>query len=126
MTDIRHFRTAADAVEFLKGLQANFTDLPAAKWQKDLKPGDCFVQLSALRPNLPCDIYGEVVESEYEEDRRMFRSRPDLRLCKCYSPLCPEGEYGTLAIIDIDGTMPREQFDDIRQKGWPAWQIPNP
>lgn len=83
--------------------------------------GDYFVQLVGDKLDIPCDIYGEVIESEYAEDRAMLSQRPELRLCRCYSPLCVEGEIGTIFIATMSVKLSREQFDKAKTAGWPPW-----
>jgi len=87
-----------------------------------MSPGDHFVQLVGDKMNIPCDIYGEVIESEYEEDRLMLATRPELRLCKCYSPLCVEGEYGNIYVATMTKQLTCFQFETARARGWPPWE----
>lgn len=100
-------------------LNADAAEMPVEQWQKDLKAGDCFLRVYYIGEGHPLNIYGEVIEVTDPEDQELMESRPDLRMCKCYSQLCPEGELGTVFIVSMTEPLTREQFNAARLSRWP-------
>lgn len=76
-------------------------------WQRELKPGDCFI-----RSACGVVIYSEVIESEYAEDAEMYADG-DYRFCRAYSRHCPHGEYGDVHISTAVKVITREEFDGV-------------
>jgi len=77
-------------------------DSRVQEWQKAIKKGDCFWQETEYGFN----IYGEVLEDEYEGDLQHYR------FCKCFSEACPEGELGDTHVSIVSGIISREEFTE--------------
>lgn len=89
-------------------------------WQAEIKPGDFF-----LEQHGEITIYGEVIESPYEEDREMYR-KPHMkhfRLTRCFSVACPEGEMGDKHVSAIMMLLSKDQFEQARKMGWPDARV---
>jgi len=101
--------------DFLKYVSDNNQKALAAMddWHRRLKCGDCYIRIWD-----DLIIFGEIIESEYREDRELLRHRPELRLTRNYSIACPEGELGTIYVVDIYGTISKASFEIARSKGW--------
>jgi hypothetical protein len=69
----------------------------------------------------PLVIYGIAQTSPYPEDheyeRQVWREHQGF-MAWCFSPLCPEGEPGTVALADVVA-IPAEEFTGARDAGWP-------
>lgn len=113
------FNSVEEMFEAVAQLNEDAAAMPVEQWQKDLKPGDCFLRVYYVGEGHPLNIYGEVIDSQYEEDRELMASRPDLRLCRCFSKMCPEGELGSVFICSMTTPLTRAEFDAARLKGWP-------
>lgn len=113
------FDTVEEMFEAVAQLNAEAAEMPVEQWQKDLKPGDCFLRVYNIGEPVPLNIYGEVIDVTDPEDAELMESRPDLRMCKCYSQLCPEGELGTVFIVAMTQPLTREQFEAARLSRWP-------
>jgi len=74
-------------------------------WQKQLKPGDCFVSPTPYGFN----IYGVVLQSYKQEHLQNYR------LCNCYSVACPNGERGDTHVSTIAALISRETFETIKK-----------
>ena len=107
---IRSFDSAEEMFEHIER-QNDFAKENTEKWQYDLKPGDCFVYY-----HRDIKIYGEVIESVYTEDRELMKSRPELKLTRCFSVLCPEGEIGTIYACSVAETITREELNKAREQ----------
>lgn len=119
MTNIREFDTIEEMLEYLE--EARKQGLENAKKRhlkvSDLKHGDHFVRLheSGIL------IFGEVLEhTDFPEDAESIMSS---RLNgyvygRCYSILCPEGEFGTTHITMIQSKIPKDLFDLAQANGW--------
>ena len=116
---VKSFDNMEEAIAYIERTRESFDNLPIKDWQREMKPGDCFVQFVGDKVAIPCDIYGEVVDSEYEEDRALMEANPHLRLCKCYSEMCIEGEYGNIYIATMSVKIRREHFERARTLNWP-------
>ena len=75
-------------------------------WQKQLKPGDCFVKPTEYGFN----VYG-VVLREYKEDYLQ-----NYRYCNCYSIACPDGERGDVHLSTVGAVLSREEFEEVKLK----------
>jgi hypothetical protein len=90
-----------------------------AEWQKKITTGDFFVRVVSYGPT-PLAIFGEIIESEYEEDRDAYK-QPHLvnhRLAKCYSVACNEGEVGDVHVVSIMSKITKKQFEQARDAEW--------
>jgi len=117
---VRFFETPEQMWESIQRSNAQMQEIPTTDWQEEMKEGDCFVRLMEVSGE-PFDIYGEVIPIKYEEDRELMRMRPDLRMCRCFSQLCPEGELGTVFIVTMSHKITRELFESAREQGWPLF-----
>lgn len=115
---VRFYDTAEQMFEAERKAQERLAEIQPTDWQEEMKPGDCFVRLMDMG-GVPLDVYGEVIDIKDEEDAALMRSRPDLRTCRCFSKLCPEGELGTVFIISMSHKIPREMFESAKSRGWP-------
>ncbi|NIT79609.1 MAG: hypothetical protein GWN58_33165 [Anaerolineae bacterium] len=113
------FDTVEEMFEAVAQLNEQAAEMKVEQWQKDLKPGDCFLRVYYLGEGHPLNIYGEVIDVEDPEDQALMRSRPDLRMCRCYSQLCPEGELGSVFICAMTAPLTRAEFDAARLGRWP-------
>lgn len=119
-------------VVYFNSLEEYDTALKAAKkklddrvedWQRCTKPGDCHYQVH----DGDFVIYGEIPQptpltaEEDEQDRKYYESREgrNKRLMRCYSVLCPEGEFGLVHVSHISGILTREEFELARRLNWP-------
>lgn len=71
-------------------------------------------------PELP--IWGEVIESNYPEDREQCR-RTHTVIHRGYSDACIEGELGMMPEVESEEFLlpvGRELFDIAREAGWPS------
>ena len=86
-------------------------------FQKEIKPGNFFA-----RNYEGIVIYGEVVESPYEEDQELYKQPHMLnyRLTNCFSVLCPEGELGDTHVSEMHMVLTKEQFEQARKDNWPS------
>lgn len=87
-------------------------------WQAAIKPGDYFVR---YLPEEDLVIWGEVVEPD-PEDASLFRQphMKNVRLTRCYSMVCPDGEYGNTHVATMTSGIGRTQFERARERGWPS------
>lgn len=111
-----------ELIEHIRDVREALDSIPVQSWQNAMTYGDCFVQLVGGELDIPCDIYGEIIKSEYEEDIAALAKTPKIRLCKCYSVLCPEGEYGNIHIGTMTLKLSRETFNTAKELGWPAME----
>ena len=59
-------------------------------------------------------IFGEIIESEYDEDRHSLAASPHLRLTRAYSVACEDGEVGTHFACNLF-PIPESMFDLAKQ-----------
>ena len=67
-------------------------------------------------------IYGEIIESPFEQDREIF-AQPHMkhyRLSRCFSVACPEGEIGDVHVSSIRSLLEKETFELARRSHWPS------
>ena len=117
--DVMSFDTVGEMFEAVARLNEQAAEMPVEQWQQDLKAGDCFLRVYYVGEGHPLNIYGEVIEVTDPEDTELMASRPDLRMCKCYSQMCPGGELGTVFICSMTIPLTRVEFDTARLQGWP-------
>lgn len=88
-------------------------------WQDAVKIGDYFVRVEELYGDRFV-IFGEVIDFEYEEDREVYQQEhmKNHRLTKCYSVLCPEGEFGDVHVVSIGAVITKEMFEEARDADW--------
>ena len=77
-------------------------------WQREIKPGDCFMRSTPYGFAIYCEVLGE-----YEEEHLR-----NFRFCRCYSVACPDGELGDVHVSTIKRRITREEFEEARRKGW--------
>lgn len=92
---------------------AETADAAVKDWQRKLKVGDFFRQVEG-----DLTIFGEVVDSPYEEDRARMAEQPNRRMVKAYSMSCPEGELGTIHVSRVQSILTERGFEDAKAKGW--------
>lgn len=90
-------------------------------WQTELKPGDHFLRLAEYGSGVLA-IYGKVEELKYAEDRELYAlpRMKHYRPTRCYSVVCPEGEYGDIHISTAIKKLNRIQFNMAEEQGWPS------
>ena len=96
-------------------------DAQVQPWQAAIKPGDFFVRVVMFGADV-LTIYGEIIESPFEQDRKIF-AQPHMkhyRLSKCYSVACPEGEIGDVHVSSIRSLIVKEIFELARCSHWPS------
>jgi hypothetical protein len=81
-------------------------DAGTLDWQKELKPGDCFISPT---PYGFC-IYGVILKSYKQEHLRNYR------YCNCYSVACPSGERGDVHLSTIGVVLSREKFEEVKRR----------
>jgi len=95
------------------------------------RPGQRFVRLA---PEFGTIIYGEIldpIEAEREagadedelEFQRQLRDAPHMvnfRFCRCWSEICPEGEFGDVHVSSMHLDITAAEFDRARDAGWPS------
>jgi hypothetical protein len=84
--------------------------------QDALKVGDCYYY---NWPQQNIDIFGEIVDSEYEEDRALM-ARPEnrfFRMVRAYSEVEPDGEFGTEHVSKLL-PISRQAFEFAKKRGW--------
>jgi hypothetical protein len=89
----------------------------------ELRHGDYFIRLWG-----EVVIYCQVSEhTEYSEDTPVIEERRKYGFVfgKCYSVLCPEGEYGDTSVGDIKAKITPETFERARLNGWRTLQAVN-
>ena len=104
--------------EFLAAMQAtrddaiaSFEEMPAALVEA-LQEGNHYVYFHPM-----VTIFGEIIESEYEEDRAMARREPWSKLVRAYSEMCPEGELGMCFVANML-PISRLGFEKAKADGW--------
>jgi hypothetical protein len=117
---LQFFDTPEELLEAVAQSNARMQAAPTTDWQQEMKPGDHFVRLMEVGGH-DVDVYGEVLDIKDEEDAALLRSRPDLRMCMCYSKLCPDGEMGTVFISTMSYRISRDLFRVARAMGWPLF-----
>lgn len=88
-------------------------------WQDEIIPGCYFIRLIDFGG--PLVIFGEVIESPYEEDRELYKEphMKGYRLTRCFSVVCPEGELGDTHVSTMHSLLSKEQFEKARAAHWP-------
>lgn len=125
--DVKTFLDA-DTMFDVIGEQNRAAEARTLSWQRDLRPGDCYVEVVPGEPALVC---GEIIESKYADDRRTMKAQPWLMLVRAGSVMCPETEMGSTYRCNVYAWVPRWFFllyraagfvltDDIRQELWAA------
>jgi hypothetical protein len=116
---MQEFNTIEEMLEYLE--EARKQGLEKAKGHhlkvSDFKHGDHFVRLH------PCGvmIFGEVLEhTDYPEDSATIKTGriSGYVYARCYSTLCPEGEFGDTHITMIQSKIPKDLFELARVNGW--------
>lgn len=95
-------------------------DAQVKPWQAEMKVGDHFVRIVDMGE--PIVIYGVLEDSPYEEDQEHY-SEPHMkhfRLTKCFSIMCPEGEFGDTHVSVMQKKLSPTQFELAREMGWPS------
>lgn len=120
--------------EMLSYMQARGeeADSRVEAWQS-VKPGDYFIRLVEMGGD-EVIIYGKVLDPIQEEInagadedevayQRELRDEPHMkhyRFARCYSELCPEGEYGDVHISTIALVITEGVFKSAQDAGWPS------
>ena len=63
-------------------------------------------------------IWGAIEDSPYPEDNENME--PHIRLARCYSTACPEGELGLVNLNNVEGIVTEEVFNKAKEAGWDA------
>ena len=82
-------------------------------WQKAIKPGNFFVQLT----DLGITIYGEILDPGDDEFYTSEEGK-HYRFCRAFSVACEFGECGDVHISCVSAIISKELFETIRDKGW--------
>ena len=91
--------------------------------QASLNIGDFFIRTAQ-----DIIIYGEIcdpVDGDSEEERdyqRRVYEAPHMKLyrfSKCYSPVCPDGEYGDIHLSTVELKISSEMFQRCKDADWP-------
>lgn len=119
MSDIREFNSIEEMLEYLRETRERGLEAADKHHLKvsDLKHGDYFVRLHETGVL----IFGEVLErTAYPEDTEtIVSSRLNGYVYgRCYSILCPEGEFGSTHITHIQSKIPRDVFELAKSNGW--------
>ena len=80
----------------------------ALEWQRRIQKGDCF-----KRTYDGLEIYGEVL-GDYGEG---------IKVCRCYSLLCPEGETGFVHVSQMSEAIHRDTHAKVKAKLARAWKM---
>lgn len=127
---VREFDTLDEMLEYIRRSREE-ADAHAGDRGKLFVPGHCFARIV---PEMGTIIYGLVldpIEAEREagadedelEFQRELRAAPhmeNMRFCRCWSTLCPDGEYGDVHVSCMHAELSREEFDRARDAGWPS------
>lgn len=87
-------------------------DSTVQSFQKRLQAGDCFLR---YLPDMDLVIWGEVIEGQPAD-----ATMKNYRYARCYSQICPEGEYGDVHVSSVASAIGRSQFNEGRERGWPS------
>lgn len=118
----------------LQALQEQYRRLDSyvQPWQKEMKVGDKFIQVSEeggsihaikddgsleeVSPGIKrlMTIYGEIVEPDPEDYMDEFTI-----LARCYSVYCPEGELGSVHRALFSARCSNEDWEMFKKMGWP-------
>jgi hypothetical protein len=118
---VRFFESAEEMLDYVASANRAQHEVPTKPWQDEMAPGDCFVRCIEFQGH-PLDIYGEVIEIQDPEDRALMAKNPHLRMCRCYSVACPEGELGSVWINSMTHPINRELFEEAQRLGWPTFE----
>jgi hypothetical protein len=90
-----------------------------------LNPGDHYVAVAGSGENMLC-IYGRVVgPGDLDEDERSalaanYAREPHIRYAEAFSEICPDGEFGDIDVRDVLKKISAEDFEILREQGWPS------
>jgi len=62
-------------------------------------------------------IFGEIIDSEYEEDRALMAANQHVRLVRAYSVVCPEGEMGNVRVMSL-APISKDDFQNAKDCDW--------
>lgn len=96
---------------------ADVMDDSVREWQAAIKAGDFYFQRFESMGQL-LDIFGEVIVSQFAEDRDLMARTPNRRLVRAFSEACPEGEVGTVHVASIWKVLTPEEFAQAKATGW--------
>jgi hypothetical protein len=84
-----------------------------------LKPGGfaARILIDGAYSDKPLCLFYEIIESEYEEDRRTLAKTPHISLTKGYSSLCVEGEFSNSHLCGLLPIHP-DSFTKAKDKSW--------
>ena len=57
-------------------------------------------------------------EAEWEKQERANPALRNYRFCRCFSPLCPEGELGDVHVSEMSGLITKKTFEKARKNNW--------
>jgi hypothetical protein len=116
--DITAFNSFGDMMNHIAA-QKDAADARVESWQEDLKEGDCFIR---YEHSIGVVIYGVVEALEYDEDKELYAEphMKNFRPTRCYSYMCPEGEYGDVHVCSVSMIIPKSIFETAKQLGWPS------
>jgi hypothetical protein len=78
------------------------------EWQRRMQKGDCFRRMYD-----GLEIYGEVL-GDYGKG---------IKVCRCYSLLCPEGETGCVHVSQMSELIDNAIFSKVKTKLTRAWKM---
>ena len=87
--------------------------------RNNLVPGGFAARILLTGPyeKSPLCVFYEIIESEYEQDRKTMAKTPHITLTRAYSTMCVEGELGNAHLC---GLLPisKESFSEAMGRSW--------
>jgi len=96
-------------------VQRKAADSRVKPFQKDIKPGNFYLQLVE-----DMAIYGEVLPDPSEVSPEEEPLMPNYRFVRGFSVCCPEGELGETHVSSMDAPISKAQFEAAKAQGWPC------
>jgi len=114
--EVTAFKNVEDMMAHINS-QREAADSRVGNWQKDLKEGDCFIRYER---SIGIVIYG-VVETLEDEDKELYNMphMKHFRPTRCYSCMCPEGEYGDIHVSNVNIIISKKIFEKAKALRWP-------
>ena len=118
MTTVTSFDNVEDMFAHIDS-QREAADSRVEGWQEKLTYGDYFIYYER---SIGVVIYGFIETLEDDEDKELY-AEPHMkhyRPTRCYSRMCPEGEYGDVHVSSVDMIVSKDTFEKARQQNWPS------
>lgn len=121
MHKVRTFESPEEMIAYMDKMREDareaFKRVP--EWVKEaLVPGAHYMRIY----DEGLIIFGEVIESDYEEDRELMARSPELRLVRAFSVACPDGELGSEHVCTML-PVPPEVFEFAKSENWNVRQL---